>query len=183
MISYRMFDASTPPQTAPPGCHAVMGYLGGNTPHIWTPAEWRRFEHLPQVPVYVPDFTATASTQAAYAVNLMLMLGWARDQPASRILVFDFETAVNPEFYDSLAQTTLANGFTPVCYGSMSTVLRNAAVDVLAADWGVLPVIPHEQTMHGIQDQANVPYEGTSVDYSVIDGWFLARGGVGPRHG
>jgi hypothetical protein len=42
----KMFDASTPPASAPPGYRAVAGYIGGDTPHVWTGAEWRRFGKL-----------------------------------------------------------------------------------------------------------------------------------------
>ena len=62
-------------------------------------------------------------------------------------------------------------------------MLANAASDVWAAAWDGEAVIPAGQTIHGHQDQANVPYAGTQVDYSVIDAWLYERGGVGPRHG
>ena len=72
--------------------------------------------------------------------------------------------------------------FTPVAYGSLSTVLMNAAVDVWAASWNGEAVVPPGQTIHGHQDQADVPFAGTRVDYSVVDAWLFERGGVGPRH-
>lgn len=33
---FKMFDAAYPPATAPAGCSIAAGYIGGNTPHVWT---------------------------------------------------------------------------------------------------------------------------------------------------
>ena len=71
----------------------------------------------------------------------------------------------------------------PVAYGSLSTVLGNAASEVLAADWDGIPAIPPGQILHGLQYAANQKIGAATVDYDVVDGWFLGRGGVGPRHG
>ncbi len=49
----KMFDASVPPASAPAGYRAVAGYIGGDTPHVWTKAEWRRFDQLPKLPIWV----------------------------------------------------------------------------------------------------------------------------------
>src|SRR5258708_14891264 len=49
----KMFDASEPPAPAPAGYRAVAGYIGGDTPHVWTDAEWRRFARLHKLPTWV----------------------------------------------------------------------------------------------------------------------------------
>ena len=42
-----MWDASTPPASVPGGpWDAAAGYIGGDTPHIWTVAEWRHLGGL-----------------------------------------------------------------------------------------------------------------------------------------
>jgi hypothetical protein len=97
--------------------------------------------------------------------------------------VIDMETDVAPEFYGAIASAVEAGGFVPVAYGSLSTVLGNAAADVIAADWDGIKTIPPGQTIHGVQYAANVKAGGGTVDYDLFDAWLMARGGVGPRHG
>ena len=185
-MSYpKVFDAAVPPETAPAGFAGAMGYIGGNTPHVWTPAEWRRFEHLSQFPVWVPNLTADAGAQGVAAANAMKKLGWAAflPEPDRRVLIIDLEAAQVPAFYRNMAISVEAEGFVPVAYGSLSTVLENAASHVIAAHWDVIPVIPPGQTLHGLQYEANIPFGSTMLDYSVFDAWLFARGGRGARHG
>ena len=86
-------------------------------------------------------------------------------------------------WYDAWAATVITGRFTPVAYGSLSTVLVNAAIDVWAASWDGEAVVPPGQTIHGHQDQADVPFAGTRVDYSVVDAWLYraGRGRAAPR--
>jgi hypothetical protein len=49
----KMFDARVRPASAPAGYRAVAGYIGGDTPHVWTDAEWKRFGSLPKLPIWV----------------------------------------------------------------------------------------------------------------------------------
>ncbi|MGA9367276.1 MAG: hypothetical protein WBV35_07450, partial [Steroidobacteraceae bacterium] len=92
------------------------------------------------------------------------------------------ETLSNATWWQTCAAAVSDGGFIAVAYGSLSTVLLNAASDVWVGNWkdGVVPQAG--QTVHGTQYQANAPFNGTFVDYSVIDEWLMARGGVGPRH-
>ena len=60
----KMFDASTPPSSAPPGYHAVAGYIGGDTPHVWTDAEWKRFGRLRKLPIWVRSDPAAVNAEA-----------------------------------------------------------------------------------------------------------------------
>src|SRR5258706_15218366 len=60
----KMFDASVPPASAPAGYRAVAGYIGGDTPHVWTKAEWRRFDQLPQLPIWGRSNPTQADAEA-----------------------------------------------------------------------------------------------------------------------
>jgi hypothetical protein len=176
---YKCFDAAFPPETAPPGAQAVLGYLGreGQTPHVWTLAEWQRFGHLRQFPAWVPDLGRAPGIEADLAVAAAAALGWAPHQPDPRVIVIDMETSIEPAWYNTAAGRIIWHGYTPVAYGSLSTVLQNAALDVWAADWNDLPRLQPGQTIHGTQYAA-----GGAVDWSVIDSWLWDRGGEGPRH-
>src|SRR5271166_890489 len=132
---HRVFDAAYPPQTAPPGCDGVLGYIGGGrATHVWTLAEWDRFADLRQFPAYVPDFTTEDPTTAATsAAILMKERGWAPFQPDRRVVVCDLETLIERGWYQQFAAEVEQLGFTAVAYGSLSMVLENAASEVWAA--------------------------------------------------
>src|SRR5579871_4097197 len=51
-----MADSSIPPSGPLKGFSAQAGYIGGDTPHVWTNREWARFRHFPKLPIYVDDF-------------------------------------------------------------------------------------------------------------------------------
>jgi hypothetical protein len=178
----KMIDAAYPPATVPPGVVAVAGYIGGaRATNIWTPAEWQPFGHLRQIPIWVPPLNSDPAAEAGKAVAAAKALGWAAHMPDTRVIVGDLETAAVPAWWETFAGTIGAGGFIAMAYGSLSTVLLNAAVDVWAADWDNLPELLPGQTIHAKQDQPGVRYGNTLLDYSVIDEWLLAHGGIGPR--
>lgn len=181
---FRVFDAATPPKTAPPGCQGVLGYIGGlRATRIWLLEEWDWFAHLVQFPAWVPDVHSESPVVSAnLACNAAEKLGWAPWQADKRAIVCDLETDIARGWYAQFAGEVEQRGFTSVAYGSLSTVLENAAAEVLAAGWDGAAVLLPGQTIHGHQYQANVPFEGTEVDFSVVDGWLFARGGQGARH-
>jgi hypothetical protein len=176
-------DAAVPPLTLPPAAQAVAGYIGGRATHTWTLAEWLRFSRVPQFPIWVADLGQSPALEAGAAVEAMLHRGWAKmPEPGTRALFVDMETSEDASWYDAFELVVIKNDFVPVCYGSASTLVRNDPSAEWVADWDGLPVIP-DHPAHGIQYQANVPYEGTQVDYSVFDAWLFARAGAGPRKG
>jgi hypothetical protein len=180
MTLYKCFDAAFPPQSAPPGAQAVLGYLGraGQTPHVWTMPEWDRFAHLRQYPAWVPDFGADPGAEAVQAVLAMLDHGWAPRQAETRAIVCDLETSVHPGWYQAWADRIGTEGFVSVAYGSLSTVLENAAAHLWVAAWDSDPHLEPGQTIHAHQYQS-----GPDWDLSVIDEWLWDRGGEGARHG
>ena len=182
---YRVFDAAYPPATPPPGCTGVLGYIGGSrAAHVWPAAAWKPFHALRQFPCWVPSTSDNPAEAGQFAVRAARELGWAPGPSVgARVIVCDLETIEDRAWYATFAAEVTAGKFTSVAYGSLSTVLQNAADTIWAADWNGEAVIPAGQTLHGHQDQANVPYAGTQVDYSVIDAWLYQLGGVGPRHG
>jgi hypothetical protein len=187
-MSYpKIMDAAVPPPFVPPGIDGVMGYIGGpRATRTWTLADWLKFSHVAQFPVYVPDITADPRAQALDAVAKATARGWAIEpEPNRRAIVIDMEAEADRAWYSQIAAGITAGGFVPACYGSLSTVLENAAELVIAAAWSggsALPSVPAGQTIAGLQWEPNVPVGGTMVDYSVFTPALFARGGVGPRH-
>src|SRR6266700_5256935 len=92
----KMFDASTPPASAPHGYRAVAGYIGGDTPHVWTDAEWRRFGRLRKLPIWVRSNPAAvkAETDAFGALERLFEL----HVPRGVTVALDLETAVNGDY-------------------------------------------------------------------------------------
>ena len=180
-----VIDAAYPPPAIPPGVTGIMGYIGqrGLADHVWTPQQWSPFASIRQFPVWVPDFSEAPALEGGTAVEAALALGWASHEADTRVIICDMETTINPSWYTMWAATVENSGFAPVCYGSLSTVLDNAADHNIIADWDGIKTIPPGQTIHGVQYAANVKAGGGTVDFDLFDGWLMARGGVGPRHG
>ena len=103
-----MFDAADPPSSPYPGCQAVAGYIGGNTPHVWTAAEWQRFGHLRQFPIWTGYAEANPAHHGQQAVAAMRARGWAAGRPDRRAVIVDEETEVNAAWIDAFAAVVWA---------------------------------------------------------------------------
>lgn len=178
----RAFDASTPPASTPPNCSAVLGYIGrpAHTPHVWTPAEWQRFKSLVQLPCWVPDLTQHASVEAIAILAALKEAGWPSGGASlAPAVIIDYETAgmTEAEWHAELADVLGHGGINTVAYGSLSTIMQVAAAHVWVADWdGTQQLDPAGQTVMAHQYAADIPYDGTKVDYSVVTQWLIARG-------
>lgn len=173
------FDAAHPPSRAPEHCDAVFGYIGGgDATRIWTHDEWLRFEHLRQFPLWVPDMTLSPVAQARAAANTAHSMNWHD----GRAILTDTEAAVNREWYNAFATQLRNEHYLAVDYGSLSVVLGNAASHVIVAAWDGIADIAAGQTIEGEQYAANLDFDGTKIDLSVISHELLHLGGVGPRH-
>lgn len=182
MTLHMMFDASSPPAAAYPGCEACAGYIGGNTPHVWTLDEWKRFQHLVQFPIWVGYQESDASVHGQAAAKAMHDLGWRPNAPRRRACILDFETEINSEWVNGFATEIWNAGYETLVYESESTI---QSVPVKEGRWvaaydgrAVIPAVPGA-VAH--QYKANVPWESTQVDLSVIDDEMMSHGGQGER--
>jgi hypothetical protein len=123
----KMFDASTPPTTAPAGYKAVAGYIGGDTPHVWTDAEWRRFSKLRKLPIWVRSDPANvvAETDAFGALQRLFEL----NVPRGVNVALDLETAVDFDYVRMFHRVIRWAGYYLWVYGSASTVFNNPHAD------------------------------------------------------
>lgn len=134
MTTYLMYDAAYPPGH-PPAWPVVAGYLGGDTPHVWSLAEW---EHQParyRLPIWVrsnPD-RVNADDDAAAAVRAAKAVG----VPHGATIALDFETAVNGAYVGVFDRVMTAAGYRVMLYGSASTVRNNRRPSggYWVADW------------------------------------------------
>lgn len=178
-------DAAFPPGQVYPNAGAVLGYIGGNTPHIWTPDEWRRFQDRAQFPIWVGYQESDPVGHAREAAAAMLRLGWTPNLTNNRRLcLLDFETQISASWVNSFADTLFTEGYETAVYGSIAFVFRNPLRSgYWVADYTERPHIPAGAGVLGCQYIANVPYDGTEVDLSVLLPAMIDHAGTGPRNG
>lgn len=184
MTLYKQFDAAFPPGSIPPGCQLAAGYIGrpGFTPHVWTPEEWQPFKNIRQIPIWVPDLTASPDSEAIAACEAAEKLGWHKRISPIRTIVFDLETAEVPGWYQALAAQVTYQGFVACAYGSLSTVLKNGPLVTWSADWdGIFQIDQGGPTIEASQFSADQPFENTQVDYSACSQWWFNHAGEGAR--
>jgi len=176
---YKMIDAAFPPPDAA-GASAVAGYIGGNTPHVWTRAEWQRFAHVRQFPIWVGSGRTNGSSDGKIAVSAVRALGWAAHRPHRRAIICDVETNNMRAYLDDFAAEVWGAGFQTEVYESMSVVAANPGKEgIWVADWDGIMDLPRGTNAH--QYVPNVKYEGTEIDISVVSGEFMQHGGEGAR--
>jgi hypothetical protein len=163
----------------PPGCTFAAGYIGGNTPHVWTKGEWNRFARISGVrlfPIWVADFATDPVRSAKNAVAAMRKLGWS----PGRALVYDTEDTVDKAWCRSFRHE-VGHVQVPVNYGSAAVVARNGDDRLWIAKWDGDPVLEDGQDVEAHQYRADVSVAGGVVDFSVMDDPLFRQGGRGSR--
>ena len=186
MALFRMFDASVPPDKPYPACQAAGGYIGGNTPHVWTLDEWLRFRHLRQLPIWTADFTPGAPSpaeQGHLAARAAVALGWRAHAPHRRVIVIDMETSEDGAMITGFTGACHEDGFVVWPYGSKSSIYADPSADGLwVAAWDDIAGLENMADIMAHQYAADIPFGGTQIDLSVMSGEAYARLGRGPRH-
>jgi hypothetical protein len=179
---YRMFDAAHPPTIAYPGCQAAAGYIGGNTPHVWTAEEWQRFDHLYQFAIWTGAGRTDGKADGIAAAAAMRKLGFRPFDTNRRHVWLDMEGQANAGYVNAFAAEVWAGGYQTGIYEDMAAVGGNPVKEgVWLADWNGQATIPPEANVVAHQYLGNVAWDGTQVDLSVVTAGMLAHGGQGPR--
>lgn len=134
MSTLTFYDAAYPP-SPPPKADGVCGYLGGDTPHPWTRADWDSQPARYRLPIFTRSNPPGPGPQAdvAAAVAQLEAIG----APKGCLVAWDMETAADAE-YTKEVYTLLHNaGYLLIDYGSYSSVFGNANPDgyYWGADW------------------------------------------------
>ena len=179
---FRAFDAAFPPMTAYPGCQAVLGYIYGPTPHVWTLDEWLRFKDLHQGPIALYNGGRDATAEGHAAAAAAHRLGWRAHASALRIIWLDMELTENPAWIAAWAAAVRADGFEPGDYRSLSSLETGGDPGMVKwiADWDHVQAIEWPLVV-GHQYAANAAFGGTEVDLNVFSGSVLKNFGHGPR--
>jgi hypothetical protein len=122
-----MWDGSTPVPVLPKWLKVVAGYIGGDTPHVWTYAEWKACGDRKRLPIWVNDKSTPqdgrvdgwAIVQRCYALRI------AKGSP----VVVDMETSVDPIYLLNAQAILHWAGYKVWVYGSNGTVQKNPACD------------------------------------------------------
>lgn len=117
------YDASTAPSNPPPGDQVAMLYIGGDTPHVATLAEWNSQPARYRLPIWTRDNPAgrDGAAEGRAALAKLDQLG----APRGILIGLDYETAVDAAFVAAFDGVLAAGGNKTVLYGSKSSVFRN----------------------------------------------------------
>lgn len=184
MTLYNGADASTPDlATLPEGTQVIAGYVGGDTPHVWTVDEWNQFltvnPSMRFLPIFVDDKASfpSGTDLAMAAVAAVRVRGWAPFQPNRRVIVIDAEENTNYEYYAEASDAIWSAGFVMVQYRSAGSV-GNAQQNPPDLTWVAVPGQPKPRAMIWAGYQYLWSKEW---DTDVFSEYVFNSCGVGPR--
>lgn len=160
----KMTDASTPPSSRPEGAEIVAGYIGGDTPHVWTEHEWHAFGRVKKLPVFVRSGPGNGTSDAFAALQQMYRLG----VPKGTTVAYDLETQVQGAMVTGFRNALRWAGYRVWIYGSASSVFGNPPCDgYWVADYtGQAFMYPHSKVV-ATQYEAN----HNGWDWSEVKDW------------
>lgn len=184
MTLYNGADASVPNKaTVPHGTQVIAGYVGGNTPHVWTVDEWNQFltvnNQMRFLPIYVDNnnMFANGTELAKAAVSAVKARGWAPFQANRRVIVIDAEENTNYQYYSDASDAIWSAGFVCVQYRSAGSV-GNEQENPPDLTWVAVPGEPKPNAMIW----AGYQYLwGKTWDTDVFSEYVYNGCGVGPR--
>lgn len=174
----RMWDAANPPASPPAGYDAAAGYIGGDTPHVWTVGQWRQLGKLPKLPIFVRSNPPADATHARVqghadawrALEQLHRIGC----PPGRAVAYDLEQAVNAPLVTAFNDVMSWAGFRVWPYGARSFIFRNpACAGRWVADY-LDPPVPHMvkgAAVRSTQYRPELAVPGGTVDVSLVKWW------------
>jgi len=115
-----MWDAAFPP-TNPPKWEVAAGYIGGNTPHVWTDQEWVRQSARWRLPIFTRDRGGDPLIDAHASISWLVR----HEVPRGATLALDYETRVDAAYLAAFDRAVTDAGWRVMVYGSRDAVLRN----------------------------------------------------------
>jgi hypothetical protein len=163
-----MYDAAYPPEN-PPHWHVAAGYIGGDTPHVWTAEEWDAQWSPCRLPIFVhtgPDSSADAESDAQAILASLAKL----EVPHGSSVAVDTESGIYQDYLTVLSERLWAERYSLINYGSLASVVQSAKTHGgrWAADWtGVIGMAPGDDVV--ATQWISAVQLGTAYDASVID--------------
>ena len=175
LLPYKMLDTSNPGTAKlPAGYHAVAGYIGGDTPHVWTDAQWGQFRGVPKLPIYVDDYKTGHAAGVADGWNCLTRLFALGVRPGVAV-AYDIETSKDALRAAGFATVLNWAGFVVWLYGSRSTLLTIPFNDYWIADYTGVAHWP-VRSARACQYASTVQIDGVIWDVSCIRWWQIRAG-------
>ena len=136
MSDILFIDAAFPPKSMD-GATGLVFYAGGDTPHVWSPADIERLNATYLLPTWVrsnPVGIMQAESDAATFVNALIT---EYHTPKGVLVALDSETSADSVYVGVFVRALNAAGYPVIDYGSESTVFGNNNPDgyYWGADW------------------------------------------------
>lgn len=164
----KMADASKPALPLPSGFGAVAGYIGGDTPHVWTAADWDKFPGMRKVPIFVRSGNAGAAGGEAdgwAALHELYKLG----VPKHTIVVYDRETSSDAAGTAAFGAVVQWAGYFVVTYGSKDNLFTHPGLN---GYWIADPTgKPHMYDRSGVVATQYLEDDGRGYDESEVKFW------------
>lgn len=161
----RMADASNPPASVK-GAGAIAGYIGGDTPHTWTPQQWGKFDGVKKLPIWVANLNKPDGHADAFACLEALYDLYV---PKGTPVAYDVETMIVPLEVQRFRNVMDWAGYMVYLYGSLDYVTKNP---VCSGYW----VAEYDDVAnflgmpdHTVAKQYEANVDG--VDWSVVKSW------------
>lgn len=163
-----MADASQPPPGDPAGADIIAGYIGGDTPHIWTKAEWDQYKTLRKLPIWVRSQRGDGNADGFDALKQLYRLG----VPKGTTVVYDLETLVYGAMVTAFSNVMAWGGYQTWIYGSADYVFGNPpCAGYWVADYKGQPFMYPHSAVRATQYAAGVD----GYDWSEVKGWQYAH--------
>lgn len=168
----RVLDASTPSAGLPPR-DVTAFYIGGDTPHVWSPAEIALYAPAGKLPIWVRS-NPNGAAQGAHEGELVRRWLEGRGAPYGCLVALDLETAIDRGYVDAF--NIAVHPYACLKYGSDSTIWQNP--ETSGGTWLADPTgTPHQDAravltqyaFHNAYDMSlgtddpNHPYWGRTV--------------------
>ena len=139
------FDTSDPGPAVISGYEVAGGYLGGDTPHVWTGKQWADQPARWRAPFWVYDEGRDVAAQAADAVAAMVALG----APEGSAIILDMEALTQDVAVNMFADYVHEHHYCTMIYGSKSSLFGNPPrTGYVVADYtGTAHLYEHPHTM------------------------------------
>lgn len=171
-MTVRFYDTSDSRGKAlPRDAGGVAGYIGGDTPHVWTLDEWRRFGSMRKLPIFVRSNIGNPVEDAAVALTRLFQIG----APPGIAVALDLETLINPPYVARFGAVLNFFHYRVLPYGSADFVTRNPPLNgywVARFTGNTPPPLPMGGKVRGIQ-YADAQQTGVPWDVSEFKRWQL----------
>lgn len=163
-----MYDAVYPQRLVDTQYQIAAGYIGGDTPHVWTRDEWNSTAQRYRLPIWVrsnPGSNSEGAAEARLAYAQLAAIGC----PHGVTVALDYETAVDdPYLLGFQTELWALTHSVTMLYGSQDSVLQNTTPNggFWVANWNNIEDFPANSRAHQYTNGTN--YDSSVVSDSVV---------------